>query len=157
MHECMMRTLILWSLTLSVEALASLSVPATTIQDSWTRARSVHEQECGRGFQLFGRTTTTTTTDHPPRNRVWSDDDFLSYAVGKENAGPDGSTLENGDIIFQSKEPLLSPDECQALIDEARQVIADGLANGMRGRTTSQPTVNWGKPNYRPCQKQVSG
>jgi tetratricopeptide (TPR) repeat protein len=136
MHECMMRTLILWSLTLSVEALASLSVPATTIQDSWTRARSVHEQECERGFQLFGR---GTTTDHPPRNRVWSDDDFLSYAVGKENAGPDGSTLENGDIIFQSKEPLLSPDECQALIDEARQVIADGLTNGIRGED-NQPT-----------------
>jgi hypothetical protein len=130
-----MKSLILWSLTLSVEALASIASPsAITIQDSLNQGRIVHEQECIRGFDTFGR---GTPSDEPTRS--WSDDEFLSYAVGKEHAGPDASTLKNCDVIFQSRKPLLTRDECQGLIDEARQVIAEGLANGKRGED-NQPT-----------------
>ena len=122
--------MILWSLTISVEALASATT-SPSIQDSLSLGRSIHEQECNKGFETFGRGT--------PQDKVWSDDDFVSFAVGKENAGPDESTIQSGDIIFQSKKPLLTPQECQELIAEARQVISDGLENVVRGED-NQPT-----------------
>jgi tetratricopeptide (TPR) repeat protein len=57
----------------------------------------------------------------------WSDSDFRSYQVRKENAGPDEKDIFNGDVIYQSKNPLFSALDCQALIDEARTAIDVGL------------------------------
>jgi len=81
----------------------------------------VHDEECQTGFQNYGRTSAV-------QNAPWSDDDFVSRSVGQHNAGPDETDIhDNSDVIFQSKEPLISNEDCQALIDEARNAITTGL------------------------------
>jgi hypothetical protein len=93
----------------------------------------LHKEECDYGFEKFGR-----NVESPAMS--WTDDDFESYAVGKQNAGPDKDTIRNGDVIFQSKAPLISKEECQALIDEARQAIADGLKEGGEKGEDNRPS-----------------
>jgi tetratricopeptide (TPR) repeat protein len=111
---------LLMILATTSEALTML--PKTGVEQSLSIGRQIHQQECDYGFQTYGRGTPTMVP-----TKVWSDDHFHSFEVGKENAGPDEANLQCGDVIFQSKKPVFSPKDCQALIDEARQAITDGL------------------------------
>ena len=86
---------------------------------------SIHEeylQELEEGFRTFG----TGATDCDAQ-MIWQDEDFRQFAVDRGNAGPDEEILTNGNVMYQTKQPVLSPEECAALIAEAQQVIRDGL------------------------------
>ena len=122
-----------------VEALeASSSVPKT-IQDSWSLGRNIHDHECRQGFEQFGRPP-STIHDRPVIPSWWRsnndsnnhDEHYIAYSLHKSNAGPDASTIENSHVIFQSKQPIFTKEECQELIDEARHVITVGLTNDKR-------------------------
>jgi hypothetical protein len=86
-----------------------------TVQDEY-------ELELQQGFATFGEGAPHTT-----KAAAWSDDNFVVYNVGKGNSGPDESILTGGDCIFRTVAPVLSDEECEALILEAKKVIAEGL------------------------------
>jgi tetratricopeptide (TPR) repeat protein len=113
------------SSTTRLASTAEQSAAATNVYESveacLQKAQEVHDDECRQGFRAFGRSDTSMQSE-------WTDDDkFTSFSVGTGNAGPDESNLTNGDVIFQSKEPLFDPATCQALIAEARDAITNGL------------------------------
>lgn len=98
------------------------------------KAQQLHDQECEDGFQTFGKPSTVTSKE------MWNDEHFQSFSVGKGNAGPDEYILENGDKIFQSKEPVFDARTCQELIDEARDTITRGLKEDEGRHDSSRPT-----------------
>mmetsp|Transcript_9255 Transcript_9255/g.14233 ORF Transcript_9255/g.14233 Transcript_9255/m.14233 type:complete len:483 (+) Transcript_9255:101-1549(+) len=100
---------------------ARVDIDLVTKEESLRFGQKLHDEECQIGFENYGRAPLI-------QNTPWSDDDFVSHSVGKRNAGPDeGEIVENSDVIFQSKNPLVSQQDCQELIDEARNEIASGL------------------------------
>jgi len=80
-----------------------------------------HEEEFQRGATIFGVSGDGNSEVLPS---TWSDDDFLSYDIGQGNAGPSESVLENGHYMYQTKQPIVSPDECEYWIQTARDTIA---------------------------------
>lgn len=58
----------------------------------------------------------------------WDDSDFIGRSIGDNNAGMDANYLpKNGNQIFESKYPVLSKEECEFIIQEARDTISQGL------------------------------
>jgi tetratricopeptide (TPR) repeat protein len=109
----------------------SLSPAATTAADETATSsqsterilesvRAEHEMEFCNGFSVFGKSDER-------HGREWSDDDFVGRRVGVGNAGPDEFILKRGDEIFETIQPVLSRNECNDLISEARDIIAKGL------------------------------
>ena len=109
----------------TVGALSSPVVDSATSESSttsWTSIVSkIHETEVSCGKQIFGADSSVAAT------REYNDGDFIAYPLGKGSAGTDGTYLQNGDTIFESREPVVAVDECRAIIDEARTIIAQGL------------------------------
>ena len=91
-----------------------------------------HQQEIATGFANFGRA-------QPVLAQKWTNEDFLQQSVGVGNAGPDEFLLDNGDKIFQTKQPVISRDECDRLVKEARESIRDGLKEPKYDMETTQP------------------
>lgn len=101
---------------------------------------SIHQEymlELEEGFRAFG-----TGENVNELVKVWTNDDFSHFSVGIGNAGPDESVLSNGNGIYQTRQPVLSKEECDSLIAEAQQVIQDGLNAESLYDTTSgtEPT-----------------
>ena len=95
------------------------------------RAVEQHQEELQDGRHMFGDSDSPVTP-----TREWKDDDFISRSVGVGNAGPDESSLlKNGDKVFQTVDPVFSPQLCQALVDEARQSIT----NQLKEKTSMNP------------------
>jgi tetratricopeptide (TPR) repeat protein len=88
------------------------------------QAQAEHEQEFTRGAAIFG----VSGDDELSPLGIWSDDEFLSYNIGRGNAGPSESVLTNGNCVFQTKLPLLSHEECEWWIQTARDTIASERA-----------------------------
>ena len=80
-----------------------------------------HEEEFQRGAKIFG---VSGDDNSEVLASSWPDDDFLSYDIGQGNAGPSESVLANGNYVYQTKQPILSPDECEYWIQTARDTIA---------------------------------
>jgi tetratricopeptide (TPR) repeat protein len=72
----------------------------------------------------------------------WTDADFFSNSVCYGNAGPDEHELgEKGNEIFQTAKPVISVQECEELVSEAREAIFQGLKEGRSdSEPNSQPT-----------------
>ena len=87
------------------------------IQRCIQQALAEHDEEFQRGAAIFG------VSDEPDPN-TWSDDEFASYDIGQGNAGPSESVFQNGSYVFQTKQPILSPEECEYWIQTARDTIA---------------------------------
>jgi hypothetical protein len=102
-----------------------------TVQDEY-------ELELQQGFATFGDGVPHTTNTAA----AWGDDDFVVYNVGKGNSGPDESVLTCGDCIFRTVAPVLSDDECEALILEAKKVIADGLMSDSLDENAGSASVS---------------
>lgn len=98
------------------------------------RARKEYILELENGFATFGQ------GDEFESLKVWSDNDFTSHSVGSGNSGPDEAALTRGHQVFQSVAPVLTDEECDALIAEAQKVIAEGLA--AESSSSSSPTDN---------------
>ena len=94
----------------------------STVEDIYTEVLEKHNVELQRGFNIFGKTTEKYKVND------WSDDDFDIFSVGIGNAGPHENSLLRGSEIFRTKNPVISENECQDLIEEARQVISEGLS-----------------------------
>ena len=97
-----------------------------------------HEVEVSRGFSLFGKSNEISGGE-------WSDQDFVARSVGVGNAGPDEFALKRGDEVFVTVQPVISEEECNNLISEARETIFKGLEeegalqqDGERQPTNSQ-------------------
>ena len=109
----------------SAETLAfALETPPTSAAAGAGVLESVRAEylaELNSGFATFGHPGDSSSSTH------FTDQDFVSHRTGVGNAGPDEGVLTNGDHIFQTKEPIVTEDECEALIQEAQSVIAEGL------------------------------
>ena len=110
------RTSIPWSLGTS-----TLDSETQSVERVLESVRAVHDSEVAAGFDVFGRSDTSFP------KKEWTDDDFFARSVGVGNAGPDEFVLTRGDEIFGTKAPVLSKDECNELIAEAKEVIEKGL------------------------------
>ena len=61
--------------------------------------------------------------------KVWRDDDFVVRSVGAGNAGTDATLLQrHGCDILETKDQIVTDQECAAIVAEARATIAAGLA-----------------------------
>jgi tetratricopeptide (TPR) repeat protein len=113
----------------------ALSSPLETTVES-----KIHEAEISRGKQLFDVISTVAADN----SHTWSDADFIAYPLGTGNAGTDATYLQNGDLVFESQQPLVTADECKAIIEEARATIAQGLigeADKQNSETSDQARI----------------
>ena len=110
----------------------------SSVQDVLDLVRQEHEAEVQHGFSVFGRSTEKAVASIGE----WSDKDFTSRQVEAGKAGPEEFFLTQGNHIFQSKGPVVSDSECADLIQEAKQVIDQGLSETKEtldgSRTNSQ-------------------
>lgn len=97
---------------------------ATNTERILESVQQEHDNEVSNGFEVWGKSSDYNNLE--PKKQ-WTDADFRSRSVGVGNAGPHESMLQRGDEIFETLQPVLSKQECESLISEARQVIADGL------------------------------
>jgi tetratricopeptide (TPR) repeat protein len=97
-----------------------------------------HEKEVAYGLANFGMTS-YDESQSPSSHRQWKDCDFSRYSVGVGNAGPDESCLQNGDAVFQTKRAVFSKEECESLVEEARDAITSGLALEKENSSTQRP------------------
>ena len=97
-----------------------------------TLALDEHQQEIATGFATFGRAP-------PVLTQKWTNEDFLQQSVGVGNAGPDEFLLDNGDKIFQTKQPVISKEECDCLVKEASESIRNGLKESVYDSEITQP------------------
>lgn len=91
--------------------------PNPQISQCIQHALAEHDEEFQRGAAIFG------VSDEPDPN-TWCDDDFTSYDIGEGNAGPSEGALRNGNYVFQTQQPMISPEECDYWIQTARDTIA---------------------------------
>jgi tetratricopeptide (TPR) repeat protein len=110
---------LLW-LTFSL-AISVSSISTVTKTEILQRVATEHQQEVDYGLKVFGN----GLSDTPMK---WSDSDFIAHSVGYGNAGPDEADLgKRGHEIFQTAKPVISVQECEELVAEAREAIAQGL------------------------------
>lgn len=123
---------VLLSLWLTTNA-SALSSPVDTAPSASASTSNlvlkIHEAEISRGKKLFESPAKTGVTAITSSSGAyaWSDDDFIAYPLGQGSAGTDATYLRNGDIVFESQQPLITAEECKAIIEEARATIAQGL------------------------------
>jgi hypothetical protein len=117
-------------LTLHAEAFSvpSMSMGSPTsfcsddaLKDCISRAEKQHASEFNAGEEVFGSNILQNSQDGHPKQ--WSDDDFISYSVGKGNGGPSESVLNNGHLIFETKEAAIDESKCEYFIRMARETI----------------------------------
>lgn len=117
--------------TTTVTALRTFAI--STQQEILRKLQHEHDLEIEYGCKMFGdgdtnaSTMTATATTAPALiSSFTNDDDFDVYKVPMQSVGPEASSIpKNADCIFQSRNALLSFDECNALIDEARNYIEE--------------------------------
>jgi hypothetical protein len=124
-------------------------------QSAWKQAQIMHNEECHHGFKVWGQRRQKQQQQqlvdqqetYPTECKQiydWSDDDFNSICITSKVKSPD-TLKKNGNRIFQSKLPILTSEECQSLIDEARSVISQGLT----------PTDSQERENNRPTNSEL--
>jgi hypothetical protein len=127
-----------WMTSLLSTHHSSLLATMDTAQYTFrTMALEDHEKEVAYGFANFGMATNDESPS--PFSRQWKDTDFSRYSVGVGNAGPDEFFLQNGDALFQTKQPVFSKEECERLVEEARDAITTGLAVEKETSSTQRP------------------
>ena len=108
-----------------------------SIQHILESVQQEHDAEVANGFKVWGRSDENETSSA----KEWCDNDFIARSVGVGNAGPHEFALERGHEIFETRQPVLSADECEDLIAEAREVISGGLKEeGIFQNDGHQPT-----------------
>jgi len=130
-------------------------------------ARDEHRKEVREGIEFFTATASAdgekndsslsisraedegqTSAAAASSESSWKDDDFVSYSVGRGNAGPDEPELGGrGHEVFRTVEPVISSRECEELVAEARDAIRTGLreldeegGNDRQNRDKGNPT-----------------
>jgi hypothetical protein len=107
---------------LLLSASTVLDVYECSVNEVLEGVRQDHNREVEYGFSLFGRSSEASTFEE-----AWSDQDFTCRHIEAGKAGPDEFFLERGNHVFQTITPVISVAECEALIQEAKLVIHDGL------------------------------
>ncbi len=88
-----------------------------------------HNEQFQLGVNTFGCSSTLTSrsemkTEPSTQETNWQNDDFLTYSVNKGHAGPSEFLLfPNGHIIYESKNCILSNEECNDFINVAKYTI----------------------------------
>jgi hypothetical protein len=137
----------------ALSAPVDATAPGSSATASTVVASKIHEAEISRGKQLFDAIATEEATGNP---YTWSDDDFVAYALGTGNAGTDATYLQNGDIMFESQQPLVTTDECRAIIEEARATIAQGLAEEVGNEGSETPDQARARTNSQLGEARLS-
>ena len=144
------------ALSAPVGSISSSAASVSTRSDEiLQRMQQVHEEEIQLGLDSFvqsksqknsdnedSMSSTSTLSSSPP----WLDGTlFKARGIGEGNAGIDAVTAlgQRGHDILETLEPIVTAEECQAIVAEARATIAAGLADNndydsSTARTNSQ-------------------
>jgi len=117
-------------------------------EDCYRRAEAEHEKEIANGSIVFGHSCIDANNQHDEqtdskaefngsRIDVESDDASFTLDAGIGNAGPDEFKLKNGHLIHGTTKPIFTPQECQAMIDEARATITKGQLKSNNSNSNS--------------------
>lgn len=91
-------------------------------QDIIQELSTLHSREISRGFENFGSSSETRS----PSTSSWSESDFDITSLGVGSAGPSESKLQHGSRIFITRKPVITLDECRAIIEDAKTAIMQG-------------------------------
>ncbi|CAJ1952358.1 unnamed protein product [Cylindrotheca closterium] len=118
--------------------LVLLSMPVVccmvTQQDVMAELLNQHQLESDYGFFVFGDSTIADET----KQRKWMPSDFNNFSLGEGSAGPSESVLKQASSVFISKEPIISEEECLALIEDAKVAIASGRRSTEEGSESTR-------------------
>jgi tetratricopeptide (TPR) repeat protein len=109
-----------------IEENSTSSTSSEKYEKFFQHAKNEHDDQFYYGSQTFGTSSSsdsTTSTTSSGGNHIWTDEDFTTYQVKKGYAGPSESILQNGNIIYETKNPILDEEECQDFIQAAQQTI----------------------------------
>eukprot|EP00980_Cylindrotheca_fusiformis_P009513 scaffold2077_cov119-Cylindrotheca_fusiformis.AAC.16 len=90
-------------------------------QDIVQELSNLHSQEISRGFRTFG-----TIDSGPSDASPWSESDFDCISLERESAGPSELKLQQGSRILITRKPIITLDECGAIIEDAKTAILQG-------------------------------
>ena len=136
---------------ISLVSFPSILPPPSNVDRMNQILASVHgeyEREIDDGFQTFGIKTMAedrSVVESSPildvlfeqkniEEQAWltTDSEFHSFSVGTGNAGPDETfdheniqNKNNRHFIYQTKHPIVSEKECDALIQEAKDILSN--------------------------------
>ena len=113
----------LLSLAHSAASASSANIPAPVITakapavSEWVAEN--HLKEFSHGSTTFAAassaSSTATALSEPAGN-----DSYITHSVGVGNAGPDEFVLRNGHLVHATAQPVLTAEECEALMCTAR-------------------------------------
>lgn len=130
-----------------VEALSGgifTSIPSTFgIQECIETVTQKHLAEFEFGSKAFGTSGSNTNND----GRTFDNEAFISRMVKKGYAGPSESKLENGNVIFETKNPILSQEECNYFIDVAKDTIRKEKEADLKYARTVEGEPEWKRTN----------
>ncbi|VEU33667.1 unnamed protein product [Pseudo-nitzschia multistriata] len=123
------------------------TVPKTSNPSSkWIGAektmREYHAAEVAGGKDAFGSKTSdeNNVDDNVDRSSFWSDENFITYSIGENNAGIDATYLpKNGNSIFESRSSVVTGEECRFIVEEARETIVQGLIDERQQSDDNEP------------------
>lgn len=129
--------LVLWNLFQTGLALESSSVKIASdaiasqqIQELKDRAWREHDVQFEIGSKVFG-SSASVRLEGASSVDSFDDKDFRTYDVGRTNFGPvtDPSQFSNHcHLLYETLEPVMTPEDCEFFIDAARKSISQGRA-----------------------------
>ena len=151
------------SIPFSILSFPSILPPPSNVEKMNQILESIHEEyqcEINDGFQTFGRNTNAddnsvtssildVSFEHDNfQEKVWSESstalEFRAFSVGAGNAGPDENfgNIHNGHFIYQTQQPIASDKECDALIQEAKDVLSNATIKTQQQLTSTESESN---------------
>ena len=136
--------------SLNIEAFAEASKPKTNVVESSSSDRSSfqrvfddilvdYQNEIEVGCSIYDNPLYSSKEETPTPLSL-KDNDFIERRVGTGLGGPDEAIFKVGDAIYQTRNPILTTEECNDLVSEARQIIQKGLASEQAESTDSRTT-----------------
>jgi hypothetical protein len=179
--------------SISISSFPNILPPPSSLSEQEIRDiyQHVHEEyihELNNGLHIFNNNSTLTTAttgttstgstiildeqfEHEFHNSYQANinNNFNSFSVGIGNAGPDEFNIpnqnNNGHLIYQTSQPIISDHECDELILEAKQVLNNYTINHKKknhlnddnhGTTTSDDNTTTEPTNYELGEVRVS-
>ena len=98
--------------------------PTISMEEYFQRAQNEHDAQFQAGVKIFGSSATSCTTDTTDTNKYEHlDEDFKTYTIKEGYAGPSEDKLKNGNIIYETIQPILTDTDCEEYIQAAIQSI----------------------------------
>ena len=108
-----------------------------------------HEEEINVGFQIYNNNFDHSSNPNYDNSVPFKSIGFKEYVAPKGSAGPDEFELgDNGNVIYQSLDPMFTHEECDNLVEEAKSIIESDLKLNDESFESDENSENGSRKRY---------